>query len=134
MENTLTNVLLLTGSTFVLVFALGMQSLNVNGGHYKAAAITSFFIGAGQMVLYKLAPSANWIEITAYLLGGPAGITASMFSHKHIIRWTWKKESSLVSGDNVISLVARLQARVDELEEKSMRESISNTMIAKQNA
>lgn len=69
-------------STFVLVFALGFQSQNVNGGHYKSAAITSFAIGAGQMVLYKLAPSADWLEITAYLCGGPLGIVFSMWAHR----------------------------------------------------
>lgn len=87
MLHTLTNAILLFLSTFVLVFALGMQSLNVNGGHYRAAAITSLFIGAGQMVLYKLAPSADWIEIMAYLVGGPIGITASMASHSSIINF-----------------------------------------------
>jgi hypothetical protein len=35
-------------STFVLVCALGLQSLNVNGGHYVAAFFTSFAIGASK--------------------------------------------------------------------------------------
>jgi hypothetical protein len=70
--------LILFASTFVLVFALGAQSLNVNNGHYIAAAFTSLFIGAGQMVLFKLAPNASVTEIAAFLLGGPFGITASM--------------------------------------------------------
>lgn len=48
------NELTLFASTFVLVFALGAQSLNVNNGHYVAAALTSFVIGAGQMVLSRL--------------------------------------------------------------------------------
>ena len=34
-------------SCFILVFALGAQSLNVNNGHYLAAGLTSFAIGAG---------------------------------------------------------------------------------------
>lgn len=73
-------------STFVLVFALGAQSLNVNNGHYIAAALTSFVIGAGQMVLFKLAPNASWSEIAAFLLGGPFGITASMWAHPCLVR------------------------------------------------
>ncbi len=76
----------LFGSAFLLVFVLGLQSLNVNNGHIKAAAITSLFVGAGQLALYKLAPSASGVEIVAYLLGGPAGITASMVSHGHFVR------------------------------------------------
>ncbi|RCS59940.1 hypothetical protein [Parvibium lacunae] len=73
-------------STFVLVFALGFQSQNVNGGHYKSAAITSLAIGAGQMILYKLAPTANWIEIAAYLCGGPLGIVVSMWAHRKFMK------------------------------------------------
>ena len=76
----------LFGSAFLLVFVLGLQSLNVTNGHIKAAAITSLFVGAGQLALYKLAPSASGVEIVAYLLGGPAGITASMVSHGHFVR------------------------------------------------
>lgn len=73
-------------STFVLVFALGAQSLNVNNGHYVAAALTSLVIGAGQMVLFKLAPEASWSEIAAFVSGGPFGITASMWAHPHLVR------------------------------------------------
>lgn len=78
--------LFLFGSTFVLVFALGLQSLNVNGGHYVAAFLTSFVIGAMNMVLYKLAPNASWSEIAAYLVGGPLGIVMSMVTHRRLIR------------------------------------------------
>jgi len=78
--------LTLFASTFVLVFALGAQSLNVNNGHYIAAAITSFVIGGGQMILYKLAPDASASEIAAFLLGGPFGITASMWVHPRLAR------------------------------------------------
>ena len=35
----------LFASTFALVFFLGLQSLNVNNGHYRAAFFTSFGIG-----------------------------------------------------------------------------------------
>lgn len=73
-------------STFVLVFALGAQSLNVNNGHYLAAALTSFVIGAGQMVLFKLAPEAGASEIAAFLLGGPFGIVGSMWAHSRLAR------------------------------------------------
>lgn len=73
-------------STFVLVFALGFQSLNVNGGHYWLAFFTSFAIGAANLVLYKLAPNANALEMAAFLLGGPFGIVASMAAHRRFVR------------------------------------------------
>lgn len=77
---------LLFASTFALVFALGLQSLNVNRGHYKAAFVTSFAIGASNLVLFKLAPEASGMEIAAYLAGGPLGIVASMWAHRRIFR------------------------------------------------
>ncbi|MBP8296493.1 MAG: hypothetical protein KAX84_10330 [Burkholderiales bacterium] len=78
--------LALFASTFALVFALGLQSLNVNGGHRRLAFLTSFAIGAANLVLYKLAPEASGIEIAAYLIGGPLGIVAAMHAHPHLIR------------------------------------------------
>jgi hypothetical protein len=50
-------------------------------------------IGSGQMVLYKLAPEASWLEIGAYLLGGPFGITASMRTHPHLVRWMKRRKT-----------------------------------------
>ncbi len=85
--------LTLFASTFVLVFALGAQSLNVNGNHYIAAAITSFAIGSMQMVLFKLAPDATPSEIAAFLLGGPFGITASMAVHPYLVRFFSRRKA-----------------------------------------
>lgn len=76
--------LALFASCFVSVFALGFQSQNVNQGHYVAAFMTSFAIGGGHLLLYRLMPEANTSEIVAYLMGGPFGITASMYVHR---RW-----------------------------------------------
>jgi hypothetical protein len=69
-------------STFILVFALGFQSLNVNNGHYKAAFFTSLAIAISNLVLFKTVPQANWIEIVAYLCAGPLAIVASMWCHR----------------------------------------------------
>ncbi|MCX7144495.1 MAG: hypothetical protein NT123_26400 [Proteobacteria bacterium] len=77
--------LALFASTFIVVFALGLQSLNVNGGHYVAAFITSFVIGGSQLALYKLVPDANLLQIVAYMTGGPFGIVASMWAHRRTI-------------------------------------------------
>ncbi len=80
------NEIYLFGSTFVLVFALGFQSLNVNGGHYALAFVTSFAIGTANLVLYKMVPSATVTEMAAFLLGGPFGIVASMAAHRRFVR------------------------------------------------
>lgn len=79
---------LIFGSTFVLVFALGFQSLNVNGGHYRAAFVTSFLIGTSNLVLFKTVPQAGWLEMLAYLSAGPLAITASMWAHE---KWINRK-------------------------------------------
>lgn len=77
--------LTLFASTYALVFFLGLQSLNVNGGHYRAAFFTSFGIGVGNILLFKLAPNATGIEIAAFLLGGPLGIVSSMRFHRRFV-------------------------------------------------
>ncbi len=84
----MTNALLIFASTFVLVFALGFQSLNVNSGKYAAAFLTSFFIAGSNLVLFKTVPQSGGLEIFAYLLAGPFAIIASMYVHK---RWMKNK-------------------------------------------
>lgn len=79
--------LILFVSTFVLVFALGLQSLNVNGGHRLGAFLTSFVISGGNVIVLKLTPDASVIEVMAYMAGGPLGIVCSMMAHPHIVRW-----------------------------------------------
>lgn len=70
--------LILFASVFVSVFALGVQSLNVNNGHYVAAFLTSFVIGTASLALYRYMPDPTATQITAYLLGGPLGIVSAM--------------------------------------------------------
>jgi uncharacterized membrane-anchored protein YitT (DUF2179 family) len=76
------NAVLIFISTFVLVFALGFQSLNVNSGNFIAAFITSFFIGVSNLVLFKTIPQSGGLEIAAYLFSAPFAIVASMWVHK----------------------------------------------------
>jgi hypothetical protein len=74
------------GATFGLVFALALQSLNTNRGHYRAAVITSFVIGTFQLYVLKILPvSASWTFDLAYLAGGPFGAIAAMYLHPRLI-------------------------------------------------
>ena len=75
------NALILFGSTFVLVFALGFQTLNVNNSHYKGAFLTSLLLGAANLVILRVVPQGNVLEGAAYLLGGPFGVITSMWIH-----------------------------------------------------
>ena len=81
------SALLCFASTFVAVFALGLQSLNVNGGYYWAAAFTSLLIGAGHIALYKFMPGADLGDVVGYLAGGVTGITSSMWFHREVKAW-----------------------------------------------
>ena len=83
------NTLTLFGSTFVLVFALGMQSLMVNRGYFVGAFVTSLLISVAQLLLLKFGPDAIGTEIVGYVLGGPFGIIAAMFAFQ---RWSKRKE------------------------------------------
>lgn len=100
--------LTLFASTYILVFALGLQSLNVNNGHYILAAMTSFIIGAGQMVLYKLAPHASWSEIAAYLCGGPFGIVSAMHAHPYLAQLIKRRPKPLSNAE--LERVGRTEA------------------------
>jgi hypothetical protein len=77
----LQNAAALFASTALLVLGLGLQSLNVNNGHIRAAMLTSFMIGGAHLVCYKLVPGASIIEMLAFLCGGPLGIWAAMRMH-----------------------------------------------------
>lgn len=79
------NAWILFVSTFIMVGALGFQSLNVNNGHYAAAFLTSFAIGTGNLFVLKLVPGGDAAVMVAYLMGGPFGIVASMWLHKRTI-------------------------------------------------
>ncbi len=80
------NAALLLFSTFCLVFALGLQSQLVNNGHFAGAFFNSLAIGAFNLVLFKLAPTASDIEIAGYLIGGPFGIVCSMVAYRRMER------------------------------------------------
>lgn len=74
--------LTLFGSTFVLVFTLGLQSQLVNRGHHIAAFINSLCIGVANLILFKLAPGAAGWDIVGFLSGGPFGIVFSMWFYR----------------------------------------------------
>jgi hypothetical protein len=80
-------LVLVFASQFVLVFALGFQSLNVNGGHYVAAAVSSILIGATSLVMYKVLPEADALTMAVWLAAGPLAIVSSMWVHRHFSWW-----------------------------------------------
>ncbi len=84
MIEVITTPLIIFLSTFLTVFALGFQSLNVNKGQRAAAFVTSFVISAGNIVILKVIPNGDLFTLStlAYMLGGPFGIVCSMAAHE----------------------------------------------------
>lgn len=79
--------LALFAATFFLVLFLGLQSLNVNGGHKLMAAVTSFGISSSNIVVLKTMPGPTGsLEIAAYCIGGPVGILVSMLIHPWMVK------------------------------------------------
>lgn len=100
------NALVLFVATFVAVFALGLQSLNVNGRHFVAAGLTSLLIGGANLVLFKSLPGPTGpAELVGYLLGGPAGIICAMVAHPLLVGVAKRRRAE----------VAALDARMDRL-------------------
>ncbi len=72
-------------ASYVMVFALGFQSRNVNEGHYGLAFMTNALIGTMNFMVLKMVPSASgWSEMLAYVAGGPLGIISAMYVHKKL--------------------------------------------------
>ena len=79
--------LLLLFSTFSLVFLVGLQYLNVTKDQVFLAMLTSVGISLSNVVVLKIIPSnsASLFEYIAYVIGGPLGISASMWFHKKFL-------------------------------------------------
>lgn len=74
--------------SFGVVLALGLQQMNVSGGHRTLAALTSVVIGLCNLGLLKAIPQpTEVVDIAAFLSGGPFGILTAMQLHPHLVRW-----------------------------------------------
>lgn len=86
------SALFIFAATFAVVLFLGLQSLNVNGGHKLLALLTSFGISAANLFILKIMPGpTDWLEIMAYMTGGPLGIYTSMCIHPWVVRCFGRK-------------------------------------------
>ena len=72
-------------ATFALVFCRALQQLNVTGGHYMAAAATSYAIAAAEVSVILLAIQFGWGAIPWMGTGGAIGVTTAMLMHKRTI-------------------------------------------------
>lgn len=73
------NALLLFLGSFLIVFALGFQQHNVHYRRYQAAFLNSIFIGAMNLLVMSLGPSASQAEMVTFLIGGALGSVAAIW-------------------------------------------------------
>lgn len=83
---------------FVMIWFLGLQSINVNRGHKLIAALTSFCLGvAGFYVTGTIAEVYHEGMFTSmflsFVLAGPCGIVSAMYCHPRIIKALGRKDS-----------------------------------------
>lgn len=77
-------MILLFISSFLAVFLLGFQQLNVAGNHYISAVIVSFGISGCQIFLWRTIGDADSIGVLVTMAGGAFGIISAMYFHPKI--------------------------------------------------
>lgn len=110
--------LLIFALQFVTVFALGAQSLNVNGGHYRLAALTSIIISLGSLGgtwLTIVRNEPDGANIAAFIVGSILGITSAMRAHPTLVRWLGRQDhfadaSNMVDDPHTESAVRALRS------------------------
>jgi hypothetical protein len=72
-------------ATFALVFFRALQQLNVTGGHYIAAGVTSYAIACAEVSVILLAIRLGWWSIPWMGTGGAIGVMLAMSMHARTI-------------------------------------------------
>lgn len=73
-------------ATTLLVFGRAIQSQNVIGGHYVAAAATSYAIAAGEIAVVGAIMVSGWSAWIWIGSGGALGAVAAMWLHRALFR------------------------------------------------
>lgn len=121
---TLIDGLVLFGSSFAVVFFLGLQSKNVMHSRYIAAMITSLGISTANFLFVKYASTGGLTEFGVAATGGMLGIAAAIYSYDTFSKR--KNKVQALTTDSVIewyrsmpkedrySLIERINARMIE--------------------
>ena len=90
------DLIIIAAANFITVFALGLQSRNVNGGHYAWAAGTSIAISLSQLTMLQrvVAPDAGAAQLVVCCVSAATAITTSMWFHQRFVA----RRSSPCSG------------------------------------
>lgn len=77
--------MLILAATAALVFSRALQQLNVTGGHYIAAGLTSYLIAATEVAVILMAVQYGWSAIPWMGTGGAIGVISAMAMHANTI-------------------------------------------------
>lgn len=74
-------------ASFLIVFLLGIQQLNVEHRKYLYSAITSVGITSANYFLFKKLPTSNFeiVQFIFFSSGGALGVIASMYIHDKLM-------------------------------------------------
>lgn len=77
------NLIYLFLASFLIVFLLGVQQLNVQHRRYIGAMLTSFGIATANYFIFKVLPVGAFdiYQFLGYASGGSFGIIAAMWLH-----------------------------------------------------
>ena len=78
--------LILFGSSFAVVFLLGIQSKNVMHSRYVAAMLTSLSISAANFLFVKYASVGGLVEFSTAAVGGMLGIASSILLYDKVFK------------------------------------------------
>lgn len=73
-------------ATALLVFGRAIQQQNVIGGHYRAAAATSYLLAAGEIAVIGAVVVHGWDSWLWIGTGGAVGATLGMWAHRRLRR------------------------------------------------
>ncbi len=73
-------------ATFIRVFLLAMQTLNVVHGFYFLAVLTTAGIAWAETSLYINVPKVGWKAFPVMFLGGAMGVTSAMYLHRLLVQ------------------------------------------------
>ena len=79
-------------ATSALVFLRAVQQLNVVGGHYVAAALTSYLIAFAEIGVVLVVVEHGFAAALWIGTGGAIGVTAAMVGHRFVFSRIAKQE------------------------------------------
>lgn len=115
--------------SFILVFLLCMQQLNVTASRYWLAFFTAMAICGAQLVQFKILPGPTGLLLVgALMLGSALGVVASMRAHPWLLRVlepgaAWPLVFKRWLGSTPAALAAERARQRDELGREIAREA-----------